>query len=157
MVAAGGVAALVTGMQAHVGNSALASIADFAAGADAVMAAGCVAAVVAGMRAHVGVAKVQEWGIITLRNIAYAFHAGAGTVVAMGGVVTIVAGMQAHVGVAEVQERGRYALKHIVCNSAAGMDAVYSSGGGGRNGCNFSGQQSRQRLVGRHRQRQRRR
>ena len=37
-------------------------------------------AVVAGMRAHVGVAKVQEWGITALANIADDNHEGSGAV-----------------------------------------------------------------------------
>ena len=89
------VAALVAGMQAHLGVaavqqeciSALVHItAVSSAGADAVVAAGGVAAVVAGMRAHVEVAKVQELGITALANIADDNPGGSGAVAVAGGV-----------------------------------------------------------------------
>lgn len=77
LVAAGGVAAVVGGMQAHVGVadlqqegiSALGHIACNSDAAEAVVAAGGVAAVVGGMQAHVGVELVQERGNLALQSM----------------------------------------------------------------------------------------
>ena len=78
MVAAGSVAAVVTGMQAHLevvmmqelGLRALAYITDNNnEGSAAVVAAGGVAAIKASMRAHVGVGLVQQLGDCMLEHI----------------------------------------------------------------------------------------
>ena len=130
LVAAGGVAAIVGGMQAHVGvvevqEQGINTLATFAWDrAEAVVAAGGVAAVVGGMRAHVGVMEVQEEGSSALGRIACGSNAGAEAVVAAGGVVAIVEGMQAHVRVAKVQEQGCWALSNIAFDSDARAEAV---------------------------------
>ena len=85
VVVAGGVAAVVRGMQAHVRVASVKSKGSFAlghivgnsyAGIEAVVAAGGVAAVVGGMQAHVRLAEVQELGSWALANIAFDSDAG---------------------------------------------------------------------------------
>ena len=135
LVAAGGVAAVVGGMQAHArvaevherGSIVLGRIAcDSDAGMEAVVAAGGVAAVVGGMDAHVGVAEVQEQGSTALWRIAEYSDAGAEAVVAADGVAAVVRGMEAHMGVAKVQERGSRVLAYMKgrCNGCGIMKEI---------------------------------
>ena len=88
VLAAGGVAAVVGGMQAHVGVAEVQQRGSFAlwcialgsdAGKDALLAAGGVAAVVGGMQVHVGVSLVQQWGgfIVALPGINGRFRTDA--------------------------------------------------------------------------------